>query len=205
MHAIIDIMGMSRVALQGRLGAKLIEVSTMPTGIFPCKLRDVIIPIGPSIAYVELTGDRFALIDRESIPLVGNVPWYAKYNESSDSFYARRSDWKTKKTISMHSVILDAGPGKIVDHISGNSLDNRRSNLRPATRSQNQINQKLSSRNTCGLKGISFDKKRGGWIAQIKIPLGKKVFLGRHKSPELAHAAYCEAAAKYHGEFARTA
>ena len=89
-----------------------------------------------------------------------------------------------------------------VDHINGDPTDNRISNLRLATRAENGRNRKISKANTSGYKGVWWDNARSRWRAAIRID-GVKTALGCFPDPETAHAAYCEAASKYHGEFAR--
>lgn len=93
-------------------------------------------------------------------------------------------------------------PEKHLDHIDGNPLNNNPNNLREATPAQNAWNNKKSSSNTSGYKGVSYCKSRGNYEVKIKSN-GKILNLGRFKLPEEAHAAYIEAAKKYHGEFAR--
>jgi hypothetical protein len=104
---------------------------------------------------------------------------------------------------SLHRVITNAPSGMDVDHINGNRLDNRRCNLRLATRQQNIANQRLSSRNKVGLKGVY--RYKGGvtkpFAASIKVS-GKRTFLGCFATAEEAHMAYCEAADRLFGEFA---
>jgi hypothetical protein len=117
--------------------------------------------------------------------------------------YALRTVGDTGRRLAMHRVILNAPDGLQVDHINGDGLDNRRSNLRLATNAQNLQNQKRRSTNTSGYKGVSLYRD-GRWSARIRAN-GRRVFLGYFATPELAHAAYCAAAEKYHGEFARTA
>lgn len=90
----------------------------------------------------------------------------------------------------------------LIDHLDGNPHNNKFQNLRLATSRQNQCNQKRRTDNTSGLKGVTWDKSRGKWAAGIQVK-GKHIFLGRHKTKEEAYAAYCEAARKLHGEFAR--
>ena len=90
-----------------------------------------------------------------------------------------------------------------VDHINGDGLDNRRSNLRLATRSQNKCNTGLRSDNTSGYKGVCFDKNRGKWIAYAYLH-GKGYRFGQFDTPELAYEARCERVKELHGEFTRT-
>ena len=88
------------------------------------------------------------------------------------------------------------------DHVNGNSLDNRRVNLREATRSQNNWNrgkQLGSSR----FKGITWDKRDKNWKAQIQVNY-KRISIGRFTDEIEAAKAYDKAAMEHFGEFART-
>lgn len=87
-----------------------------------------------------------------------------------------------------------------VDHIDGNRLNNIRENLRLASNSQNGKNRRISKLNKSGYKGVY--KVRDKWRVAIKVNY-KLIHLGYFNTPEEAHKAYCEAAIKYHGEFAR--
>ena len=111
-----------------------------------------------------------------------------------------RSDGKFH-TLYLHRVILNAPKGMMVDHVNGDKLDNRRENLRLCTSKQNAYNKGLTTSNRSGFKGIHWDAERNRWRARICID-GKEKKLGRFLTAELAHKAYCEAALKYHGEFA---
>ena len=108
----------------------------------------------------------------------------------------------------MHREILakqlgnDAISGKDVDHINGNPLDNRKQNLRPATRSQNLSNKRFSERNTSGFRGVTWAKRERTWFAQIKVH-GKCRHLGYFRDPIEAARAFDAAALKYRGEFAQ--
>lgn len=93
-------------------------------------------------------------------------------------------------------------PSTGIDHINGNSLDNRLANLRLANQSQNTANGKLRSDCASGFKGVT--KYRSRWVATIRVS-GKKLHLGVFDTPEIAHEAYIVAAKKFHGQFARAA
>ena len=100
-------------------------------------------------------------------------------------------------------LVTGKDPGELlIDHINGDFHDNRFSNLRLATKRQNQCNQKTRIDNTSGSKGVTWDKSRSKWLAQIQVK-GKHLFLGRHTTKEEACAAYQKAAYEYHGDFAR--
>jgi hypothetical protein len=104
------------------------------------------------------------------------------------------------KSIKMHRVITNAPQGLDVDHINRDKLDNRRSNLRICTRTQNNINQPARANNTSGYKGIGWDKERSKWKAQIKIK-GKTKAIGRYKSLEDAREAYLTVAKEVYGNY----
>lgn len=89
---------------------------------------------------------------------------------------------------------------EMIDHINRDRSDNRFANLREATRGQNQVNSGKPSNNSSGFKGVR--RRYGRWFAQIKKS-GKHYHLGYFSTPEEAHRAYCTAAIKLHGEFAR--
>lgn len=93
-------------------------------------------------------------------------------------------------------------PQGFIDHINGDRTDNTFSNLREATNAQNQWNSGAQVNNTSGFKGVSWRKRESVWVASISHKK-EHHFLGCFNSAEAAHAAYCEAAARLHGEFAR--
>ena len=90
-----------------------------------------------------------------------------------------------------------------IDHIDNDRLNNRIGNLREATNSENTRNQGIRKANTSGFKGVSWNSMAKAFHARIGVD-GRNTHLGYHATAEAAHAAYCEAAKKYHGEFART-
>lgn len=93
-------------------------------------------------------------------------------------------------------------PDRDVDHINRDKADNRWCNLRLATRSQNSANVALAARrNTSGFLGVTFDKSRNKWRAQIRIG-GRKVNLGRFTDPVEAAKAHDAAAWQEFGDFA---
>lgn len=93
-------------------------------------------------------------------------------------------------------------PASEVDHIDMDCANNRWNNLREATPAQNHQNKKRMSNNTSGYKGVHFDKRRRIWISYIKVAK-KRISLGDFNSAEEAYAAYCYAAKKHFGTFAR--
>lgn len=165
------------------------------------------IEIDGDVARVPLTRGRVAIIDKSDAYLVASSNWSAM-KTGRDKFYAKRNrlvgDGPGPKAVLMHRIILSPPDGMVIDHINGDSLDNRRENLRIARQADNCRNSKMRSDNTSGLKGVFWDKYTGRWMAAIGYQ-GKFHNLGRFDAPEDAKAAYDEAASNMFGEFARLA
>jgi hypothetical protein len=91
----------------------------------------------------------------------------------------------------------------VVDHRNTDSLDNRRTNLRLATPSQNSCNSRRDKSNTYSrYRGVSFSKRKQKWFAAIRAN-GRKLWLGYFSDEIDAAMTYDRAARKYHGEFAQ--
>ncbi len=106
-----------------------------------------------------------------------------------------------RKKVAMHNVIMRPSEGFIVDHINGNGLDNRRSNLRIATRQQNTFNS-VHKGGTSKYKGVALDRESGLWRAYIAKD-GKRTWLGRFPDELSAAIAYDKAAKDMFGEYAK--
>jgi HNH endonuclease/AP2 domain len=93
-------------------------------------------------------------------------------------------------------------PDKFIDHEDLDGTNNKWSNLRLASNGQNMMNGSLRSDNTTGVKGISWDQRRGNFRARLVVD-GIEKYLGSFDDVEEAAKVRAEAAKKYHGEFAR--
>ena len=123
------------------------------------------------------------------------------YDFISHFSWAQASDGRPITRISVSRLIMKAKPGNIIDHINGNVLDNRKSNLRLATHTQNMQNAKKHNGKVTSLhKGVSKILNR--WRARITIN-GITKHLGMFKSEEDAAIAYNIAAQQAFKEFAR--
>lgn len=152
---------------------------------------------------IQLTQGKFALVDDGDFEFLNQWKWYV--HPCLHTWYAYRNNeanWKKRKTI-MHRIIFEHIPiGYQIDHINGNGLDNRRSNLRLCTCAQNQWNQSMRTDNTSGYRGVFWHKSSKCWTSSIRVH-GKQIYLGLFKDKESAAVVYNEAALKYFGEFAR--
>jgi len=95
-------------------------------------------------------------------------------------------------------------PKNTIDHINGTHNDNRFCNLRDATGQQNRCNVGRQKNNTSGMKGATWCKRSRRWIARIQVHK-KMIYLGSYTTREEAYSAYCDAAKRFHEEFARLA
>jgi hypothetical protein len=143
---------------------------------------------------VELTKGKWAKVDLTDMEKVMFHCWYL-----CSAGYAYR--WQAKRRIYMHRLILGLPPGREpgVDHRNRDRLDNRRSNLRTATRSQQGVNAPKHP-GSSGLRGVSWDKRKRKWRADIRTN-GKKRTLGYFDDRVAASRAYDWAALEAYGEF----
>lgn len=105
----------------------------------------------------------------------------------------------------MHRVLMEARPGQTIDHINQKKLDNRRSNLRFYVRTGNSANISKQKNNTTGAKGVTWDKARNKYRAQVTVQIEgkrKSIYLGLFEDLVDAAKAYNKAAKQYFGEFA---
>jgi hypothetical protein len=102
----------------------------------------------------------------------------------------------------MHRLLMQPGPGMVVDHKNGDGLDNRRHNLRVCTRTQNQQNRRKIKPASSKYKGVYWSSGLCRWRVEIKVD-GKKISGGSFSNEEDAAKSYDELATKHFGEFAR--
>jgi len=100
--------------------------------------------------------------------------------------------------------VYGSAPSSDLDHINCVKSDNRIANLRLCTKAGNSQNTRKRPNKTSQYKGVSLRRLTGKWKAGIDVD-NRKIYLGYFDTEEAAHSAYCEAASKYHGEFARLA
>ena len=159
-----------------------------------------------SMKYIPLTQDKFAIVDDDKYDELVKHEWFAEKGKST--YYAAR--WSPRINgkqhhIAMHRLLLGLceGDGIFSDHRNRNGLDNRISNLRTCSNSQNRMNSLLQVNNTSGYKGVSWHKGHNRWSVNITVDRNK-VTLGSFFCLIKAARAYDEAAIKHYGEFANT-
>jgi hypothetical protein len=149
---------------------------------------------------IPLTKGFFAKVDDDDYLKYGHLKWIS---QGLDPRPARRMSTDTGvKLVYLYRLIMNAPKGKDVDHINGNALDNRKSNLRIATHSDNLANSKLHKNNTSGYRGICWAEYTKRW--RVKITKNYKIYeMGYFDTKKEAITAYNELAKKLHGEFAK--
>lgn len=156
---------------------------------------------------IKLTKGQIALVDDIDADLA-EFRWHAIYNPATKSYYAVRSVDRYSKSLSMHRVILsrvldrELLISEYVDHIFHKTLDNRRSEIRLATGTQNQANRAKTRANTSDYKGVTWNKLRGKWQSKIQCD-GRTIHLGWFKEAVDAAIAYNGKAIELFGEFAQ--
>jgi hypothetical protein len=148
---------------------------------------------------IKLTKGKVAIVDDSDYEVLSAFTWYF-----DGRGYASRTlciGYPKCKHYRMHRQVLGIVDPKIhVDHINGDRLDNRKSNLRLCSNAENMRNRGALKSNTSGFKGVVLSGK-DRWRAQIKFKR-TYYYLGIFSTAEAAHEAYKSAAAKLHGEFA---
>ena len=155
------------------------------------------------------------LIDTEDADLLSDMFLVVRRKQVSVSYEVRvpvGRGRRRKKWMGLHRLVMLrmvegnrlAMRGLMVDHINGNALDNRRSNLRLATARQNAANRRIQAKGTSKYKGVARSGKR--WRAYASEPTGdgdyRRIALGTFDTEEAAAAAYNTWMLETHGEYA---
>lgn len=158
----------------------------------------------PEYAEFYLSNGLFAICDWCDFNSVKSFKWNSTSLDSRVQWawaHDVENGGEKRKKVAMHNVIMKPSEGFVVDHINGNGLDNRRSNLRIATRQQNTFNS-VHKGGTSKYKGVALDKESGLWRAYIAKD-GKRTWLGRFPDELSAAIAYDKAAKDMFGEYAK--
>lgn len=147
---------------------------------------------------IKLTQRQHTLVDEADYEHLNQFKWHY----TADGYAARRDKAQNWKYVYMHRVITNPIEKLEVDHINGDKLDNRRSNLRTCSKSQNGANKTKQSNNTSGYKGVTWNRRDKLWLARININR-KSFHLGVYIDKNDAARAYNRAAVEYHGKFAK--
>jgi hypothetical protein len=150
---------------------------------------------------IFITKSKFVLVDNKNFENLNKYKWF--YNGGYASRNKRFSSGIWKNVFMHHEIIGNIKNWKVkqIDHINNDKLDNRVSNLRIVTVSQNAINRPFQKNNESGFKGVFWQSKNNKWRAQINCNK-KRISLGMFKNPKEAALFYNQAAIKYFGKYA---
>ncbi len=159
---------------------------------------------------IPLSRGQYAIVNQSDHAWLSQWIWQAHWNSCTKSYYAVRSQRlergrKGKKiTVWMHREILSLAYKDLRrgDHISGDTLNNTRANLRIVDLNQNAQNARRRTDNTSGQKGVHWFSNTQKWCARIQVNK-RRIALGHFISYDDAVLAYRAAAAEHHKEFAR--
>lgn len=145
------------------------------------------------IGYTSNTHKKF-YFDLEDYDMIKDYTWSEGKEGYIVAKFANGCEYK------LHRLIMNCSDDMIVDHINHNLSDNRKTNLRICTFSQNNMNRKLSKNNTSGTTGVYQSKKTNKWIAKITIN-HRTIYLGSYDDLNEAIQTRKQAQDKYFGEF----
>ena len=155
---------------------------------------------------IPLSKGFVAIVDDEDFEELSRYKWHVLLCRKSNSAYANRSEQVAQKKwrkVQMHRQILNAEKGVQVDHINGDGLDNRRSNLRLCTQEQNLANRRPMKGGSSKYKGVCWVTRLGKWVAQCTWD-NKVHYLGAFDEEKEVAEAYDEALKQHRGKFALT-
>jgi hypothetical protein len=154
------------------------------------------------MAAIELSNGGFAQVDETDVAAVlAAGGWYSKRPPRRYATYVQRKVQSPSGGRSTQFLRTFLTGWKLVDHKSGDGLDNRRGNLRQATTAQNAINKRVSKNSETGFKGVTLNKKTGRFYARISIG-GRTRHLGAFATAESAALRHDEMARTTYGDFA---
>jgi hypothetical protein len=157
-----------------------------------------------AVREIPLSKGFVALVDAADYDWLSQWKWHARVKPNGAAYAARAGTGEEGKrgSVLMHRVILGAEPPEYGDHISGDTLDNRRDNLRLCTKTQNNRNKRRSRTKKHPFKGVFWNGHKSRWFSVICVDR-KRINLGSSKNdPERCARLYDAAARKYFGEFA---
>lgn len=146
---------------------------------------------------IKLTKGRFTIVDDDLFEFLNQYKWHYQFG------YAKRMIRVNgqRKALHLHRFIINAPNHLQVDHINGDSLDNRRENLRLCSQKDNAKNRSMSKNNKSGFPGVYYYEKYGKYCAQATVN-GSKKTLGYFDTKEEAFEARQEVVKEHYKSFA---
>ncbi len=155
--------------------------------------------IDGGIGYIPLSNGQLALVDPDMVAPLTQFNWYPLDSVDKRRVYAYAYVARYQPKMAMHRVVLGLASDdpRDGDHINGNTLDNRRTNLRPASRSANNTNVRgPRADNSCGYRGVTLHTQTGRWSAEFAYQ-GRRWRKSGFPTPEVAAHMYDAFVAAY--------
>jgi hypothetical protein len=150
---------------------------------------------------IKLTQNKYAMVDDEDYDNLNQYKWRYSLGYAVRTTLAKESSRDERRNVRMHRQIMNCDMDLEVDHIDGDTLNNKKSNLRICTHGQNMSNRKSSSVSGSKYLGVSWHKGNKMWQANITAN-GKQKNLGYSKTEDECARMYDKAAKELHGSFA---
>lgn len=154
--------------------------------------------------FIKLSNGMKAIIDSEDWDKIKHITWGYGYGSAKKTGYSQYVGGRPKKSSSqilLHRFVMNTPKGMVTDHINGNKLDNRKSNLRICTPAQNSMNSKKHIIQSSKYKGVSWYKRDKCWRAYVNFGR-RQIHLGYFAKEIDAVKAYNKRAKEVHKEFA---
>ena len=151
---------------------------------------------------LRLSDGSYTLLDWEDYLTYKKFNWSFHYKGYAVREIGGSQNPEEREYFSLHRVIMGSPESFVVDHINGNTLDNRKINLRVCSFKDNTRNRKPHAGSSSQYKGVGWHKHSGKWAASIRVD-NKLISLGYYHIEKEAAEAYDKAALEHFGEFAR--
>ena len=158
---------------------------------------------GYSFRRIKLTRGKYAIVDADDFERLNQYKWHWAHPGYAKRLVSDRSGIRRRQVgVYMHRMVRTAPDGMVVDHINREKLDNRKANLRVATRRQNGWNRKFKRKGgKTHYNGIRWDRNKQTWQVRLTIN-GRRESFGYYADEEAAAKAYDRIAKKHRGEYA---
>lgn len=153
------------------------------------------------VIFIHKGREIVCLFDTNEMCKIKCFSWGIRYDTHVDNYYVVAPLISRKKgkssTIAIHRMLMGEPDGMVVDHINGNTLDNRKENLRILSSGQNSQNRKGSRKGSySGIRGVSYRSETNKWRVRLMVN-NKSITIGNYETLEEAEQASIQAREKY--------
>lgn len=133
--------------------------------------------------------EMFIIFDWEDYDLISKYSWHLTSSRKLSYVQGYIPGNRKATNVKFHRLVMNAPKTTLIDHINGNTLDNRKGNLRQSTVAENNSNlTRVRKNNTSGYRGVYYNSNAGKWVAQANLN-NIRYYLGLFNTPEKANEA----------------